>query len=115
MKKTQEQEVQSLESLKQNHTDLHEKAELLTQIDKVQTVEQNLSVSTLIWTYIIVFFTLLLVLPKIYIANQVYYISKDINKQYHKYTALREENRYFTKKIEEFNYQNQIVNDVEIP
>ena len=114
MKKTQEQEVRNLEYLKQNSA-TKAKTELLTQLDDVQSVAQNISFSTLIWTFIIVFFTLLFVLPKIYIANQVYYVSKDINKQYHKYTALREENRYLKKQMEEFNYQNQIVNNVEIP
>ncbi len=114
MKKTQEQEVQNSESLKQSSRSLA-KTELLTQIDDMQNVEQNISFSTLIWTFILVFFMLLFILPKIYIANQVYYVSKDINKQYHKFTALREENRYLKNQIEKFNYQNQIVNDVEIP
>ena len=91
------------------------RSELLDDLDSEQKKVRNIPLQTLLWTYIVLFFVLLFVLPKIYIANQIYYISKDINTKYHKYTALLEENKYLRKKIEELNYQSQIIDDMEIP
>ncbi len=114
MEKILEPEVQNSDSLRRN-SNTKAKSELLSQLDDEQNREKNISFSSLIWTYIVVFFALLFLLPKIYISNQIYYISKDINKKYHKYTALREENRYLKKKIEQLQYQNQIIDDIELP
>ncbi len=91
------------------------KSQLLEDLDQEQKKVKNISAHTLIWTYIIVFFVLLFILPKIYIANQIYYISRDINTKYHKYTALLEEKRHLQKKIEALHYQSQIVDDIEVP
>ena len=91
------------------------KSELLEDLDREQQKPKNLSAHTLIWTYIILFFVLLFILPKIYIANQIYYISKDINTKYHKYTALLEEKRHLQKKIEELQYQSQVVDEIDTP
>ncbi len=110
----QEREAQNLDSLRQN-SDIKAKSELLLQLDIEQKREKNISLGSLIWVYIVVFFALLFLLPKIYISNQIYYISKDINKKYHKYTALREENRYLKKRIEKLQYQNRIIDDIELP
>ncbi|HHD77783.1 MAG TPA: hypothetical protein ENK97_03260 [Campylobacteraceae bacterium] len=91
------------------------KNELLQDLDREQLKPLNISAQSLIWVYIVLFFTLLVTLPRIYIANQVYYVSKDINTKYHKYTALLEENRYLKKRIEQLTYQRQVVDSVEIP
>jgi cell division protein FtsL len=91
------------------------KTELLEDLDQEQKKAKNISAHTLVWTFIILFFVLLFILPKIYIANQIYYISKDINTKYHKYTALLEEKRYLQKKIEELQYQSQVVDDIDMP
>ncbi len=113
MKVTQEREAQNSEYLKQSsNTD---KSELLEDYDSEQKYEENISLRSLLLTYLVIFFTLAFILPKIYIANQVYYISKDINKQYHKYAALREENRYLQKKLETLKYKTQVIDDLEIP
>lgn len=99
----------------ENRASDRDKSELLYDLDSAHRREENLSVQNLLWVYIVLFLFLLFLLPKIYIANQIYYISKDINTKYHKYTALIEENRYLKKEIEHLNYQMQVVNDVEIP
>ena len=91
------------------------KNELLHDLDREQKKARNISAQSLIWVYIVLFFVLLVVLPKIYIANQIYYVSKDINTKYHKYTALLEENRALKRDIEQLNYQRQVIDSVEIP
>jgi len=56
---------------------MQEKEELLTLHDEEQKREVNLSFKTLVMVYLAVFIALALFLPKIYIANQIYYISRD--------------------------------------
>jgi cell division protein FtsB len=91
------------------------KNELLNDLDSEQRRAKNISLQSLLWVYIVLLFVLLLILPKIYISNQIYYISKDINTKYHKYTALLEENRLLKKKIEQLNYERNVLDDVAIP
>jgi len=110
--------VQNSESSAQKHSRSKvrsAKAELLADLDREQKKTKELSAHTLVWTYIVLLFVLLFILPKIYIANQIYYISKDINTKYHKYTALLEEKRHLQKKIEELQYQSQIVDEIDTP
>ncbi|GEM_PF-795675 len=118
MNETLAHEVPNSDSSGQKRSRMNQtgaKSELLEDLDREQQKPKNLSAHTLIWTYIILFFVLLFILPKIYIANQIYYISKDINTKYHKYTALLEEKRHLQKKIEELQYQNQVVDEIDTP
>ncbi|WP_321311151.1 hypothetical protein [Halarcobacter sp.] len=61
---------------------------------------------------IIVFSALLVVLtlyfPKIYLVNNIYYVSKDINKLYAHYTSLKEENKFLAQQLEDMKFKNQI-------
>lgn len=47
--------------------------------------------------YMVMFVAFLLILPKIYIKNQIYYMSRDIHKLYSEYSILSEENRVLTE------------------
>ncbi len=118
MQKTLAHEVPNSDSSVQTPDDTPHadaKDQLLSDLDKVQRKEENIPFQTLVWTYIVLFFVLMFILPKIYIANQIYYISRDINQKYHKYTALIEENRHLRKKIEQLQYQSQVVDDITVP
>ncbi|NVJ53498.1 MAG: hypothetical protein HWD90_07365 [Campylobacteraceae bacterium] len=61
---------------------------------------------------LIVFGTLLLTLilffPKIFLANNIYYVSKDINKLYAHYISLKEENKFLAQQLEDMKFKNQI-------
>ena len=56
---------------------------------------------------ILVFITFLLLL-KIYIANEIYYTSRDIQKISSKIDALKEEQSIVKLKIEKLKYKNTI-------
>ncbi len=58
------------------------------------------------------FLVFALLLPKIYIGNQIYYLSKEINTMYHKYTALEEERDHLQKQLELVRYRIQILDNV---
>ncbi len=63
---------------------------------------------------IIVSSTLIIVLflffPKIYLRNNIYYVSKDINKIYSHYISLKEENRFLVQQLEDTKFKNLIYN-----
>lgn len=101
MQETQEVEVQNLESLKQDS----EKDILLEEFDAEMRRVKNISFKNLLFVFVTIFFVLSLILPKIYISNQIYYTSKNINGMYHTYTALKEENAHLQRELELIRYQ----------
>ncbi len=51
---------------------------------------------------------LFLFIPKIYFTNNIYYISKDINKLYAHYISLKEENKFLAQQLEDMKFKNQV-------
>jgi cell division protein FtsL len=51
---------------------------------------------------------LILYFPKIYLQNNIYYVSKDINKLYAHYISLKEENKFLAQQLEDMKFKNQI-------
>lgn len=51
---------------------------------------------------------LILFFPKIYLQNNIYYVSKDINKLYAHYISLKEENKFLAQQLEDMKFKNQI-------
>lgn len=91
---------------------MSDKKELLEEYDAEQYREKNLDFRFLLLVYLSMSVALLVVLPKIYIKNQVYYISRDINKLYSEYSILQEENRYLKQKLESIRFKNQVLDSV---
>ena len=64
----------------------------------------------------IVLFSLVLALalfmPKIYLKNNIYYVSKDINKLYFQYVSLKEENKFLKQQHEDALFKNQITDSL---
>ena len=92
---------------------MQEKEELLTLHDEEQKREVNLSFKTLVMVYLAVFIALALFLPKIYIANQIYYISIFFQAKGGIRDMLLEENRALSIKLENLRYKNQILNNMQ--
>ena len=55
---------------------------------------------------------LALFIPKIYLRNNIYYISKDINKLYTHYISLKEENKFLIQQLEDAKFKNQITDSL---
>jgi hypothetical protein len=51
-------------------------------------------------------------MPKIYLQNNIYYISKNINKLYSQYISLKEENKFLEQQLEKMKYKNQIMDSL---
>ena len=51
-------------------------------------------------------------IPKIYLRNNIYYVSKDINKLNTQYISLKEENKFLKQQHEDAQFKNQIMDSI---
>ena len=51
-------------------------------------------------------------MPKIYLQNNIYYVSKDINKLNNQYISLKEENKFLKQQHEDALFKNQIMDSL---
>ncbi|CAM3463317.1 MULTISPECIES: hypothetical protein [Arcobacter] len=68
--------------------------------------------NSLIIVFAMLFFGLALFFPKIYLRNNIYYVSKDINKLYAHYVSLQEENTFLAQQLEDMKFKNQIIDSL---
>lgn len=93
---------------------MDDKNELLDEYDAELKIEKNLDFRFLVLVYMVMFVGFLLLLPKIYIKNQIYYMSRDIHKLYSEYSILSEENRVLKQNLENMRFKNQILDTMYI-
>lgn len=67
---------------------------------------------SLLLVFIVLIVMLILFVPKIYFRNNIYYISKDINKLYSHYISLKEENIFLQQQLEDEKFKNQITDSI---
>lgn len=91
---------------------MNDKEQLLQSHDEYQKTEHNISVRSLFIAYLILFLILAVALPKIYIANEIYYTSRDIAELRNKLNVLLEENKELKSKLEKIRYKNQIIDNM---
>lgn len=80
--------------------------------DLYKNPPQNLSFVSLLTAFGIVALMLALTLPKIFIANEIYYTSRDIGTLRDKLGVLNEENRKLKSELEAIRYKNQIIDNM---
>ena len=90
-----------------------DKTELLKKYDEEQKREKNLDIKLLLVVYLLVLVGFVVFLPKIYIRNQIYYTSRDINKLYNEYSTLKEENNHIKQELESLRFKNLVQDDLE--
>ena len=91
---------------------MQDKDDLLKLHDDEQRHERNLDFKTLMIAYLALLIALAIFLPKIYITNQIYYISRDIADLNGKRDVLLEENRELRLRLEQRRYKNQIIDQL---
>jgi len=67
---------------------------------------------SLLLVFVVLIVVLILFVPKIYFRNNIYYISKDINKLYSHYISLKEENIFLQQQLEDAKFKNQITDSI---
>ncbi len=88
-----------------------ERGELLESFEEIEQ-RSELSLGHFIYVVLLMLLALLLFVPKIYVANQIYYKSRTINKLLDDYEILKEENRLLTQKLEYERYKNQVLDTI---
>lgn len=68
--------------------------------------------NSLIFVFALLTIVLILFTPKIYLRNNIYYVSKDINDLYAHYIALKEENVFLGQQLEDMKFKNQIMDSL---
>ncbi len=92
--------------------DRSEKETLLEEYAKERKRVKNISFRNLLYLYLMIFLLLAILMPKIYISNQIYYLSRNINDMYHKYTALLEEQAALQRELERIRYRINVIDQL---
>lgn len=85
------------------------KNELLDEIELVLKPKKELDSLFLLYTLLIILIVFVLLFPKIYIQQQIYFKSRDIAKLKGEYDTLKEENRVIKASVESIRYKNQVL------
>jgi len=88
------------------------KNELLDEVDLVLNPEKELDLNYLAYILLILIFVCVILFPKIYIQQQIYYKSRDIAKLKGEYEILKEENKIIRTSIESIKFKNQVLDTI---
>ena len=88
---------------------MSEKTELLEEVNLVLNPQKELDANYLIYVLLSILFVVVVLFPKIYIQQQIYFTSRDIAKLKGEYDTLKEENRLIRSSVESIRFKNQIL------
>ena len=91
---------------------MKEKIELLEEIKYVINKKKDLDVRYLFTVLFSIILAGTLIFPKIYIQQQIYFISRDITKLKSEFDILKEENKFIGRSVETIKFKNQIINTI---
>ncbi len=103
----------NIKAIKTKKTIKQSKYKLLDEVDNSRKNDvENLSFNLLVGVFLVLFTVLIVVLPKIYLKNEIYYKSRDISKLYNEYSILKEEHRVLKQKLEYIKFKNQVLDTI---
>jgi len=88
---------------------LSDKQELLDEVDKYLNYKKRLDFNYFLSVIVALLFIAMFAFPKIYITEQIYYKSREIEKLKIEYETLKEENKLISASVESIKYKNQIL------
>ncbi|MDF1881034.1 hypothetical protein JHD50_06900 [Sulfurimonas sp. MAG313] len=86
-----------------------EKNEILIEIKPVLMPGENIDITFLLTTIMLMLLVLLLAFPKIFLQSSIYYKSRDISSLEREYKSLKEEKKIITNEVEQKRFKNQIL------
>ncbi|WP_024788078.1 MULTISPECIES: hypothetical protein [unclassified Lebetimonas] len=86
---------------------MNEKELLIEEVSKV-IEEKSLSISIIKNVVFVIFFSLAVLFPKIYISNHIYIYSLHLNKLLNEYYSLKAEQSILSSKIEKIKFKNRL-------
>ncbi len=87
-----------------------ERKELLGAFEEAGS--SGLELKDLVVTLLVVAIIFALIVPKIYLSNEIYYKSRNINKLLDDYEILKEEHRLLKQKLEYVQFKNQVLGTI---
>jgi len=91
---------------------MSDKNQLLDEVDEIVTSQYGLNGGFFITILLLIVFTIMLLFPKIYLAQQIYYKSRDIAKLEAEYNTLQEEHKRIKSSVEKIKFKNQILDTI---
>lgn len=91
---------------------MSEKAELLNEVDLVLNPKKDVDANQLLYVLLGIAFVCIVLFPKIYIQQQIYFKSRDISKLKSEYDTLKEENRLIKGSVESIRFKNQVLDTI---
>ncbi|MDT8337564.1 MAG: hypothetical protein RQ763_00045 [Sulfurimonas sp.] len=91
---------------------MSEKTELLNEVDLVLNPKKGVDVNHLLYVLLGITFVSVVLFPKIYIQQQIYFKSRDISKLKSEYDTLKEENRLIKGSVESIRFKNQVLDTI---
>ncbi|MEA3370004.1 MAG: hypothetical protein U9Q40_01540 [Campylobacterota bacterium] len=88
---------------------MSEKNELLLEVGSVLAPKKNLDFTYYLYIILALSLVAMILFPKIYIQQQIYFKSRDISKLKIEYDTLKEENRLINGSVESIKFKNQIL------
>ena len=88
---------------------MKDKLDLLDEVDSVINPQKRLDFNYLVYVVLSILLVMVILFPKIYIQQQIYYMSRDISKLKGEYDILKEENKLISSSVESIRYKNQIL------
>lgn len=88
---------------------MSEKNELLDELDTIFVTKKKLDLNYFLYIFLTLSFITMFSFPKVYIAQQIYFESRDIAKLKREYETLKEENKIITASVEAIRFKNQIL------
>jgi len=88
---------------------VNDKTELLKEVNLVINPTKDLDFKYLLTVLLVIVFVSMLLFPKIYIQQQIYFKSRDISKLKSEYDILKEENKLISTSVESIKFKNQIL------
>ncbi len=88
---------------------MSEKTELLNEVSLVLNPRKRLDENYLLYVILLILLMVVVMFPKIYIQQQIYFTSRDIAKLKGEYDTLKEENRLIKGSVESIRFKNQIL------
>lgn len=91
---------------------MSDKSDLLDELDSVINPRKMLDGKYLTYVLLSILFVGVVLFPKIYIQQQIYFKSRDISKLKGEYDTLQEENRLISTSVESIRFKNQILDTI---
>ena len=88
---------------------MSEKLDLLDEVSTVLNPKKKLDLNYFLYVLLTLSFICLILFPKLYIQQQIYFKSRDISKLKSEYEMLQEENRLIGSSVEAIRFKNQIL------